>query len=423
MAINDPTLITRFWSKVDRRGDDECWPWLAYKSKKGCGAIKVGGKRGAAVQARHIAYQIANGDVPDGMSVRLSCDDASCCNPKHIFLKPISISPEERIERNRKRHRIVKIIRDPVSKDRIANKATYIYGLVDPRTTQLRYVGKTVLAPDRRVFVHKWRAKKQPHKNHSMAWLLNLVAAGTEPEVFTIEEVPPGGDWVEAEQFWIAYFRSIGADLCNHTVGGEGAPGHKQSPETIAKRVKRGPEHHSFGKPQHPNSRAALKAAMEKFHSDPIAMARANERRVATLNSTFHFERMRAQNARLLADPAYKAALYAKIAESGRTPEARARTSAQSKLLWASKREQMIAALNAGKGDEWRRKHSEIGRARLQNPNHPFRKLAVSRRKLTDGDVLKIRLRVTAGEKASALAREYGVDPSTISHIKSGRDR
>ena len=45
--------------------------------------------------------------------------------------------------------------------------------------------------------------------------------------VVLIEVVPPGGDWVESEVFWIAYFRSIGANLVNTTPGGEGVVGVK----------------------------------------------------------------------------------------------------------------------------------------------------------------------------------------------------
>jgi hypothetical protein len=41
------------------------------------------------------------------------------------------------------------------------------------------------------------------------------------PEIFCIEEVVDA-DWQEAEQFWIAYFRFVGADLLNQTAGGDG---------------------------------------------------------------------------------------------------------------------------------------------------------------------------------------------------------
>src|SRR5690348_6073255 len=118
-------------------------------------------------------------------------------------------------------------------------KSVNIYGLIDPTTSQIRYVGKTVLDPRRRLSVHCDRALKSPEKTHSMAWIASLHKRGIKPEVFTIETVD-GDHWIEAEQFWIAYFRFIGADLCNHTIGGEGQCGYKQPKEVVEKRLKRG---------------------------------------------------------------------------------------------------------------------------------------------------------------------------------------
>lgn len=48
-----------------------------------------------------------------------------------------------------------------------------------------------------------------------------------------LEEVTAGADWVEAEQFWIAYTSSIGCRLTNHTIGGEGLTGRKHTKESI----------------------------------------------------------------------------------------------------------------------------------------------------------------------------------------------
>src|SRR6185369_1307504 len=96
---------------------------------------------------------------------------------------------------------------------------TIIYGLVDPRSDQLRYVGKTVREARRRLGQHVWQARNEGHKRHVLAWLDGLETAGLRPEIVELERVSPGGDWEEAEQFWIAYFRFLGANLCNHTDG------------------------------------------------------------------------------------------------------------------------------------------------------------------------------------------------------------
>lgn len=104
---------------------------------------------------------------------------------------------------------------------------TAIYGLADPRDGQLRYVGKTVGPLARRLGRHLNASSRR--KNRKDRWIANLIAKDLRPEIFEIEVAD---DWVEAERFWIAYFRAIGADLVNHTSGGEGEPGFRVAEDT-----------------------------------------------------------------------------------------------------------------------------------------------------------------------------------------------
>lgn len=93
----------------------------------------------------------------------------------------------------------------------------YIYGLVDPRNQQLRYVGVTK-APERRRRAHRCL---QHTADRRASWLKALRKQGLKAEWFVIEEVDES-EWQEAERFWISYFRYIGAELFNHVDGGRG---------------------------------------------------------------------------------------------------------------------------------------------------------------------------------------------------------
>lgn len=41
MAVIRGDIEARFWSHVDRRGDNECWPWTSYTDSQGYGVFKV----------------------------------------------------------------------------------------------------------------------------------------------------------------------------------------------------------------------------------------------------------------------------------------------------------------------------------------------------------------------------------------------
>lgn len=72
----------RFWSKVAKAGQDECWPWTAYRNRKGYGQF---GLKRDVVPAHRIAYFLVKGPIPDGFQVCHKCDNPPCCNPGHLF--------------------------------------------------------------------------------------------------------------------------------------------------------------------------------------------------------------------------------------------------------------------------------------------------------------------------------------------------
>lgn len=97
-----------------------------------------------------------------------------------------------------------------------------IYGLIDPRNNELKYVGKTVKSLSVRLSAHISESKRDG-KSKRDRWVNKLSSLKLRPEIFVIETVE-SDSWKDAEKFWISYFKSLGCDLVNFLEGGDEPP-------------------------------------------------------------------------------------------------------------------------------------------------------------------------------------------------------
>lgn len=73
--------LERFWSRVQRGGDEECWPWTGARNRQGYGVVRVG----AQMLRSHRLALASTGVGIYGLCVLHRCDNPPCCNPAHLF--------------------------------------------------------------------------------------------------------------------------------------------------------------------------------------------------------------------------------------------------------------------------------------------------------------------------------------------------
>jgi group I intron endonuclease len=130
-----------------------------------------------------------------------------------------------------------------------------IYALCEPDTGAIRYIGKSSSGL-KRARAHEYAGNLKRSKGLCRNWIVSLHNKGLRPLAEVVEYHTNHADLIEAEKFYISYFRSLGFNLTNMTDGGEGCPGRKLSKEARERlrQVNLGNKH-SLGKKKAPVSK------------------------------------------------------------------------------------------------------------------------------------------------------------------------
>lgn len=101
-----------------------------------------------------------------------------------------------------------------------------IYGLIDPTSGRLRYIGRTGRTLGQRMRNHIKDVKRKDRglqRNHRTHWLRSLLDRGLLPSIVLIEEC--SGNGACEEIYHVALARADGCQLVNSTAGGDGCFG------------------------------------------------------------------------------------------------------------------------------------------------------------------------------------------------------
>ena len=113
----DDGTLRRFHAGVERRGEDECWPWSRSTTSNGYGQItrtRTPATKHQVLGTHRLAYELAVGPIPDGFVVDhtchnrdsgcpggATCEHRRCCNPSHLEAVPIPVNVGRMPERSR----------------------------------------------------------------------------------------------------------------------------------------------------------------------------------------------------------------------------------------------------------------------------------------------------------------------------------
>lgn len=81
---NRRPLADRIAEKIKIDPDTGCHEWTGSLSRLGYGMVGSGGWHGPNVLAHRAAWELANGKIPDGLTLDHLCRNRACVNPAHL---------------------------------------------------------------------------------------------------------------------------------------------------------------------------------------------------------------------------------------------------------------------------------------------------------------------------------------------------
>ncbi len=97
-------MESRFWNKVNKKSDDECWEWISAIGTTGYGHFNMKDENGKHknCKAHRLAFELHHKrPIQEGMYILHSCDNRKCCNPNHLSEGTAKDNTHDMIRKNR----------------------------------------------------------------------------------------------------------------------------------------------------------------------------------------------------------------------------------------------------------------------------------------------------------------------------------
>lgn len=98
-ARSNTPVHVRLAARLDMSDPQACWPYQG-EAQTRSGHRQIW-DRGRMRTVHRVAWEIANGTIPDGLCVLHRCDNPPCCNPAHLFLGTVQDNNADRDAKGR----------------------------------------------------------------------------------------------------------------------------------------------------------------------------------------------------------------------------------------------------------------------------------------------------------------------------------
>ncbi len=93
----------KFWKRVAKRSDSECWLWMTYLDRDGYGLFQFrhdGEKK--RFRANRVSYMLTHGNrLNIDQFVCHTCDNPQCVNPSHLILGDCKTNIDDCVSKHR----------------------------------------------------------------------------------------------------------------------------------------------------------------------------------------------------------------------------------------------------------------------------------------------------------------------------------